>query len=88
VNQYVVCQRGQAHILHASVASTSAGLKEAVAAGGITCETVVAAATELALEVAMVCALATTVRTAAPNSDLESMLKLGVKARARCGRLL
>jgi len=43
-----------------------------VAAGGITCETVVAAATELALEVAMVCALATTARAAEAKIDREN----------------
>lgn len=69
--------------LQASVESTPAGLKDAVAAGGITCETVVAAATELALEVTMVCALATTARAAALRSDLESMLKLGGEVRGR-----
>lgn len=43
-------------LLHASVEEIPAGLKAAVAAGGITCETVVEAATEEALEVSMVCA--------------------------------
>jgi len=65
-------QEEQTHFLQASVASTPAGLKEAVAAGGITCETVVAAATELALEVAMVCALATTARAAEAKIDREN----------------
>lgn len=54
-----------------------------MAAGGITCETVVAAATELALEVTMVCALAATTSAAALKSDLESILKLGFEVMAR-----
>jgi hypothetical protein len=41
-------------LLHASVDETFPGLKAAVATGGMTCETVVEAATEAALEVTMV----------------------------------
>ncbi len=42
------------HLLQASVESIAAGLKDAVAAGGIACDTVVEAATEAALDVTMV----------------------------------
>lgn len=42
------------HLLQASVELTEAGLKDAVAAGGMTCDTVVEAAIEAALEVSMV----------------------------------
>lgn len=83
MDQWIVFQGEEGRFLHASVASTPAGLKDAVAAGGITCETVVAAATELALEVTMVCALATTTSAAALKSDLESILELGFWGMAR-----
>ena len=51
---FVKCFHGL--LLHASVELIPAGLKEAVAAGGITWEAVEVAATEDALEVSRVCA--------------------------------
>jgi hypothetical protein len=61
-------------LLHASVLLIPAGLKEAVAAGGMTCETVVEAATEEALEVSMVCAWATAARAEAARMNLYIMM--------------
>lgn len=54
------------------MALTLPGLKPAVAAGGMDCDTVVDAATDAALDV--VCALATAARTEAAMMDRESIL--------------
>jgi len=60
--------------LKASLALTFEGLKDAVAAAGMTCDTVVEAATEVALEVSMVCACATANRAEAARIRADSMM--------------
>lgn len=66
-------------LLHASVELTLLGMKDCVAAGGMTCETVVDAATELALEVTMVCAYEATVKTEAARKILDNMFGMGLR---------
>ena len=56
------------------MALTRAGLNACVAAGGITSETVVEAATELALEVSMVCAEQVAVNAAVARKILSNMV--------------
>lgn len=62
--------------LHAVVVSTLAGLKDAVAIGGMTCETVVDAATEAALEVSMVCAWTRATKAEAARTNLDIMMEV------------
>lgn len=60
--------------LQAVLESTLAGLNPAVAIGGMTCETVVEAATDAALEVSMVCAWTTATRAEAARMYADTMM--------------
>lgn len=70
-------------LLHAVVGSIPAGLKAAVATGGMTCETVVDAATEDALEVATVWAQATAAMEA-PRRMVDSMMTVEATVESDC----